>query len=206
MISGIFGLPGAGKSLFLGALADRALQGKPLKVKNLKLGAFRSYKHVYTNFPFRGALKLDFDKLGNVLIEDSLILVDEIMMFCDSRNFQNFGDNLKFFFSQHRKYGIDLIYCSQAYDDVDKKIRNLTDSYYYVCRWLPGISVVKPIKAYFRVSEGKISSGYNFGHWSDWYLFFRSKYYELIDTSYTISHPDFEAYTPVPWSSKYKLE
>lgn len=204
MISGVFGLPGAGKSLFLAALADRALKGKSLKFGGQKFGAFKKYKYVYTNFPFKGAYRLDFDKLGKVDITDACILIDEIMMFCDSRNFQSFGDNLKFFFSQHRKDRIDIIYCSQAYDDVDKKIRNVTDKYYYICRWLPGITSVKPIKAFFRVS-GDITSGYNYVHWTRYCYFFRRKYYKMIDTNYKVAKPKYEAYTPVPWSSKEKL-
>lgn len=205
MISGIFGLPGSGKSLFLGLLADKALHGKPLRLAGVSFGAFKKYDRVFTNFPFSGAYKLDFDRLGYVDMSKSLVLIDEIMMFADSRNFQTFGENLKFFFSQHRKMRIDVIYCSQAYDDVDKKIRNLTDSYYYISRWLLGYSVVKPIKAFFRVSEGQISSGYDFGAPLNFYWMRRKKYFKMIDTNYMVAAPQLEAYSPELWDSGIKI-
>ena len=126
MVSGIFGLPGSGKSLLLGLIADRACKGKSINYKSLHIGKCRTYETVYTNFPFKGACKLDFERLGHDNYRNCLILIDEIMMLADSRNFKNFGDNLKFFFSMHRHFDIDLVYASQCYDDVDKKIRGIT--------------------------------------------------------------------------------
>ena len=115
MVSGIFGLPGSGKSLLLGLIADRAVKGKSINYKSLNIGRCRSYETVYTNFPFNGACKLDFESLGHSDYRDCLILIDEIMMLADSRNFKNFGDNLKFFFSMHRHFNIDLVYASQEW-------------------------------------------------------------------------------------------
>lgn len=199
LISGIFGLPGSGKSLYLSMLADRAVKGKNLNFSNQSYSMFKKYDKVYTTFPFQGAYELDFELLGKVKLEKCLILIDEIMMFCDSRNFKTFGENLKFFFSQHRKFEIDIVYASQAYDDVDKKIRNLTDSYYYICRCFGSYSVVKPIRAFFRVSDGAIKQGYEYASILEYYYFNRKKYYSISDTNFAVSLPKFEAYTPKSW-------
>lgn len=200
LISGIFGLPGSGKSLYLSMLADRAAHGKNLNFSNQTYSMFKSYDKVYTNFPFQGAYQLDFELLGKVRFENCLILIDEIMMFCDSRNFKTFSDDLKFFFSQHRKFGIDIVYASQAYDDVDKKIRNLTDSYYYICRWMFSYSVVKPIRAFFKVTNGQIHQGYEYGTNFEYYFFDRKKYYAISDTNFAVSRPELREYTPEVWS------
>lgn len=199
MISGIFGLPGSGKSLYLSMLADRAVHGKNLNFSNQTYSMFKSYDKVYTNFPFPGAYQLDFDLLGKVEMRKCLILCDEIMNFCDSRNFKTFGDNLKFFFSQHRKMEIDFLYASQAYNDCDLKIRNLTHSFYYIQKGLGTYSVVKPIKAFFKVTDGQIKQGYEYSSPFDYYYFNRARYYNLVDTNYLISKYELQAYTPLSW-------
>lgn len=205
MISGIFGLPGSGKSLYLSMLAHRAVHGKNLNFSNQNYSMFKSYDKVFTDFPFPGAYQLDFDLLGKVRFEKCLILIDEIMMFCDSRNFKTFSDELKFFFSQHRKFEIDIVYASQAYDDVDKKIRNLTDSYYYICRWMFHYSVVKPIRASFRVADGRIQQGFEYASNFEYFFFDRRKYYAFSDTNFVISQPDFQKYVPVRWSGNVSV-
>lgn len=199
VISGIFGLPGSGKSLYLSMLADRAVKGKNLNFSNQTYSMFKSYEKVYTNFPFPGAYKLDFELLGKVEMNNCLILCDEIMMFCDSRNFKTFGENLKFFFSEHRKMKIDFLYASQAYNDCDLKIRNLTHSFYYIQKCFGSYSVVKPIKAFFRVTDGQIKQGYEYSSPLEYYYFNRAKYYNLVDTNYLIAPFEIKKYTPKSW-------
>ena len=119
MIIGVFGLPGAGKTTFLASAAQHLLNGKKF------LGLSPS-KVVFTNFYCKGCYKLDFDKLGIYNFSDCNILIDEIMLLADTRNFKTFPESLKRFFSQHRKTlgdGHGCLWCSQYYDDCDKKIR-----------------------------------------------------------------------------------
>lgn len=99
MVNGIFALPRTGKTLLLGYLASLAVDGKNVNVKGIPFTSHKKYKYVYTNFYVKGALRLDFEKLGVTDFSDSLILIDEIQLFADSRNFKTFSDNLKFFFS-----------------------------------------------------------------------------------------------------------
>ena len=201
MISGIFGLPGSGKSLLLGYIADRAVNRKSINYKSLNIGTCKSYEKVFTNFPFENAYKLDFEELGKSDFHDCLILIDEIMMLADSRNFKNFGEHLKFFFSMHRHFIIDVVYASQCYDDVDKKIRGVTDRLYYIDSVCFNLMRVRQIISYFEVSKGRINEGYEYSPKLYNLYFYRPKMYHLIDTKAIINGDSFMS-SPVianPW-------
>lgn len=137
MITAIFGLPGAGKSSYLAYLAQRVQKGRRLYVGfppfwRLPLGTAWPYERIYSNFPIAGCYKLNWDMIGFVDFSHCLILIDEIMHVCDSRDWQKFTAEKKYFFSMMRHYHSDMIYASQFYDDVDKKIRNLTEQILYI--------------------------------------------------------------------------
>lgn len=205
MISGIFGLPGSGKSLFLGLIAQRAVNGKSINYHSLTLGTLRKYKYVYTNFSCKGCYKLDYDKLGVLNYRDCLILVDEIMLLSDSRDYKKFTDNLKFFYSEHRKSNCDFIYASQSYDDVDKKIRNRTQQLYYIDRWFFEFSIVKRIEYYFDVANGKINEGYIYAPPITDFHFWRPKYYKYIDSYELVNGSLQDEPELIPWSDKEEL-
>lgn len=195
MISGVFGLPGSGKTLFLSYLGSRAVAGKPVNCHMQTFGHFNYYERVYTTFPLEGAFQLDPDMLGTYDIQNSLILIDEIMMFFDSRDYAKFSERHKFFFSQARKFGVDCIYASQSYSDCDKKIRGVTDSLYYVERSFFHFSAVRPIRAFFNIEHGQIVQGYEFGGPLETFYYDRRKCYQLTDTNATVSKFDLE---PLP--------
>lgn len=205
IISGIFGLPGSGKSLFLGLIAQRAVKGKNINYHGLSLGTLRKYKYVYTNFKCDGCYKLDYDKLGILNYSDCLILVDEIMLLSDSRDYKKFTDNLKFFYSEHRKSNCDFIYASQSYDDVDKKIRNRTQQLYYIDHWLLEFSVVRRIEYYFDVYHGKINEGYRYAPPITDFHFWRPKYYKYIDSYELVNGSLHDEPELIPWSDKEEL-
>ena len=81
MITGVFGLPGAGKTTFLTWLTLRALRKKPLYIGHLgfkkMIGECRTYDKVYSNVPIDGTYKLTFEHLGKVDFSDCLIIIDE---------------------------------------------------------------------------------------------------------------------------------
>ncbi len=159
MISGVFGLPGSGKSMLLTNAAYNALNHRPFRIGSNLVHDGR-YEHVVTNFPLDGCDRLDFDALGKYNFRKCLFCIDEIMMYCDSRNFKSFSDDLKFFFSQHRKFESTIIWTSQSYDDCDKKVRGLTDKYFYCRRVFEKVSLVSPINSFLDVRDGAIKSGY----------------------------------------------
>lgn len=183
MISGIFGLPGSGKSLLLGKIAHDCINGKSPNTKGLYIKKHcKDIKKVYTNFPCEGAYKLDFESLGKAYYHDCIILIDEVQLLADSRNYKTFGENLKQFFSQHRKYGVDLCYASQTYMGADKKIRDLTDHLYYIDDWYFNIMRIREIVAYFDVKGGEINEGYDYASGLNTVYFFRKKFYRYVDT------------------------
>lgn len=182
MISGIFGLPGSGKSLFLGMIARRAVQGKNINFHGLSLGSQRNYKYVYTNFSCEGCYKLEYDKLGVYNYEDCLILVDEIMLLSDSRDYRSFTDNLKLFYSEHRKSNCDFIYASQGYKDVDLKIRQRTEQFYYVENFFLEFSRIRRIDFFFDIINYDIREGFSFAPVATDFFFWRPKYYDNINS------------------------
>lgn len=149
MISGVFGLPRAGKSTFLAWCVDRVERGKPLEVGHLlwktPLGECKHYDRIYCNFPMVGTYKINFDELGKYNFENCLIIIDEIMHYADSRDWKNFDSDLKYFFSMHGHYHIDFIYCSQSFRDCDLKIRQNTHAFFYMEK-NGGKTKITPIK------------------------------------------------------------
>lgn len=181
MVSAIFGLPAAGKSLLLSWIAHRAIEGKSINVHGFQCGYFDKYARVYTNFPMEGAYKLDFDLLGIADYNHCLILIDEIQLFADSRNFKNFSENLSNFFTQHRKDHIDLVWCSQSFKNCDLRIRSVTDKLYYVDRAMFNLIRVRAIISYFRVN-GDIQEGYEYCNGFNTKYFIPQTLYKYNDT------------------------
>lgn len=198
MISALFGLPGAGKSLVLSYLAYRACIGKSLNFHGFHVSTHK-YARVYTNFPCDGAYKLDFETLGRCNYNNCLMLCDEIQLFADSRNFQSFGDNLKYFFSMHRHDKIDFIYASQSYDNVDKRIRSLTDRLYYIDPWLFNTIRVREILSFFEVSRGSISEGYEYARGFNTKYFYAPRLYKYNDTYAKIKEVPLREAPAIPW-------
>lgn len=203
MVSGGFGLPGSGKSLWLARQAQRALQGKPLKVGNYSLQSEygQKYDRIYTNFEFDGAYQLEWDTLGICFYENCLFLCDEIMMYADSRDYKSFSKELKLFFSQHRKFHCDFIWTSQMYDDCDKKIRGITDKFFYIRHsFMPNFSEVLPIESFFDIKDGQIRSGQQFGRRINRDMYYRPKLYKLVNSYQVIgNNVPTEPAPAVPW-------
>lgn len=177
-VIGVFGLPGMGKTSFLTKCAQTNLRGKSFM-------GLPVHGKVFTNFECAGCLKLDFDKLGIYHFEDSLILIDEIMLLADSRDFKTFPAHLKYFFSHHRHFNCTVLYCSQYWTDCDKRIRGVTDRYYLItCSAFLPVSYIKPILRHFDVAQGTIFDGYTLGPPITWKFVWRPRWYQYFD-SYT---------------------
>lgn len=204
MISGIFGLPGSGKSLFLGMIAQRAVAKRNINCHGLNLGSARRYDYVYTNFFCEGCYKLDYEKLGVAEYKNCLMLVDEIMLLSDARDYRSFSDNLKFFYSEHRKYNCDFIYASQGYKDVDSKIRMRTEQYYYIQRYFFDFSRVRRIDFFFDIVNYEIREGYCYAPVATDFIFWRPKYYDFIKSDEIINGECKEKPVLIPWTEDNK--
>lgn len=181
MVTGYFGLPGSGKTTFLTRIAQKELK-KIVKGKS-------PYSHILTNFYCRGCEKIDYRQLGNFEISNALILLDEITLDADSRNFKDFDVSHKQFFLLHRHYNCDVIYFTQQYDGVDKKIRDITSNLFFVKKFLC-FSVATKI---FRILDinnvtKDIVQGYRFANIFERFsknviqICFRPKWYKYFDS------------------------
>lgn len=126
MVSGYFGVPGCGKSTLLTMFAQKEL-------KRIEKGK-SNYKYIYTNFSVDGCLKFDLKDLGRYHFHDALILIDEITLDADSRDYKWFPKQLKKFFTLHRHCNCDIKYFCQDYERCDKTIRNVTYDLWAVSR------------------------------------------------------------------------
>lgn len=173
MITGVFGLPGAGKSTLMAKMCKDATSRK----------GKRRYDRVYCNFYLKGAYPIEFKDLGVYNFENSLILIDEAMNEADSRGFKTFTTELKYFFSNHRHFGCDVVYFTQAYDDVDKKIRNNTAELLYIRRFLFW-SFTTPIVRKIMINEysQEIMMGYKMKGLFSTRWYFRPRYYKYFDS------------------------
>lgn len=177
-IIAVFGLPGNGKTSLLTKIAQLNLRGK-------RFLGIPPHSKVFTNFECQGCYKLDFDSLGVYHYSDALILVDEAMLLCDGRNWKDFGEDLKYFFSNARHFDVDVVMCSQFWKDFDVRIRNLVETYYLLesSSFFPW-SYVKPITRFMGVINGNMADIYELGVWWSWKIVYRPTWYRYFD-SYT---------------------
>lgn len=91
-------------------------------------------------------LGLDSSKYPLFIKPHSVILVDEINLLWDNRNFKSFGKDIQEYFRLQRHYKHIFIGFSQTYD-CDKKIRDLADNL-LICRRFLRIFV--RTKAYYK--------------------------------------------------------
>ena len=177
MIKAVFGLPGEGKTTFLTKCAVKWLNGK-------KFMGIPANERVFTSFYCPGCYKLEWDKLGLYELQNANILIDEIMLFCDNRNWKEFPDHLKIFFSMARHWNVNILWCSQNYRDCDLKIRNLTQNFYLIqkSKLFPSVSFVKPIIRKFGVSNETIVDTYELAAPLEWTIVYRPHYYKFFDS------------------------
>lgn len=84
-------------------------------------------RKVYSTSPLPCARLINYEDIGLAHFPPkSVILIDEVGMIWDNRNFKNFKDSVRDYFKLQGHYKHTVIMASQSYD-VDKKIRDLAD-------------------------------------------------------------------------------
>lgn len=134
----VFGKKGAGKTSYLAKLVQKyRKKGRP----------------VYSDVPVPGAYKIDAAQIGYIqLPEESVILLDEVGMIYDNRNFKNFKPEVRDYFKLQRHYKHTVYLFSQTWD-IDLKLRNLTDEMYLLVNFFGFLTVGKQIKRKIVVVE-----------------------------------------------------
>lgn len=128
MISYFFGLCGCGKTTILSRIAllesSRISKGKS------------KYKAILCNVPLNipNTYLIPFDSIGLYDFNSTLILIDEGSVFCDNRDYKSIKKSFVEWLMLHRHYACDMFFFAQTYNGVDKKVRMLCESVYYVKR------------------------------------------------------------------------
>lgn len=160
MITCYFGVPRVGKNTLLTKIARRSLYKK--------MKGQKRYEHVYTSFSCAGCEKIDFDKLGDYKFYNSLIIFDELALDADNREFKKFRQEIRDFLVLHGHLGNDIIYATQNYQNVDKKVRELTDELWYLSKsvvpFLRQFTVARRIYRNISINEftSELVLGYRF--------------------------------------------
>lgn len=149
-----FGVPGSGKTTFAAHLTKWALHESGIirwcrKHDNalsriiLKSGYFKRRIDVYSNVPITGAYQLNAkDDIGNYMIEDAKIIIDEAGIEYNNRSYKTFPQEAIYFYKYHRHYKTSVDIFSQSFDDMDVTLRRLAQNFYVVRRSLVPFCVV----------------------------------------------------------------
>lgn len=150
----VFGKKGSGKTTLMNKLAIR------YRKKGWK---------VYSDREIPGCYLFDISDFGKILFPpNSLVLIDEVGLIWDNRNFKSFPEHVKRYFKYQRQYRNVVYLFSQSFD-VDKKIRDLTDHLYIVSNLLNIFSVARRVTKKITIvhadhsaqGESKIVDDYN---------------------------------------------
>lgn len=127
----VFGKKGSGKSMFLTKTAVQAVK------KNIT---------VYSTVYVPGARIFDVDMIGKFNFPpNSIVLIDEVGMIWDNRQYKNFRNDVRDWFKLQRHNRVTVYLFSQTFD-VDVKLRNLTDAMYLITNHFNVLSIARKIK------------------------------------------------------------
>lgn len=135
----VFGKKGSGKSTLMCKLA----------IKYSKKGYT-----VFCNSYVPGTYYFDAADVGFYHFpENSVLLVDEVGMIWDNRDFKSFKKEVRDYFKLQRHYRHIVFLFSQSFD-VDKKLRDLTDNMYLITNVLNCFSIARRITKVITISHG----------------------------------------------------
>lgn len=118
IIAGLYGWKGSGKTVSLTLF---------LLIESLQRSRSRIFCNYKLEFPFEWLVGTDMITLEKTL-NDSVIGIDELHEYADARNAGSLQNKrVADFFLQSRHFCCDIFYTSQFKDQVDKRIRRITD-------------------------------------------------------------------------------
>lgn len=126
----VFGKKGAGKTTYMAKLACQY---------------HKKGWNIYSNIDLPYARVFDTDYIGVASApENTVLLIDEVGMIWDNRDFKNFKPEVRDYFKLQRHYKHIVYLFSQTFD-VDLKLRNLTDGLFLITSPVSGISIIRRI-------------------------------------------------------------
>ena len=186
----VFGKKGSGKSSYL---VRKAIQYQ-------KKGYI-----VYTNMQdccLDGIRLINPDDLGNfVPVADSCLLLDEVGMLYDNREYRNFKPCVRNFFKLQRHYRIVCFLASQTFD-IDKKLRDLTDEMYLITNIATAFSLVRPIRKTVTLTqatsegESRIAENLKFRFITSWRLYWIPSTIKYFESFKAPELPSIDYVTP----------
>lgn len=186
----VFGKKGSGKSSYLCKLA------KQYKRKGY---------NVYTNMldcTIDFARLIDAEDLGDFVPEEkSVILLDEVGMLYDNRNYKNFKPAVRDFYKLQRHYKCVVYLASQSFD-IDKKLRDLCDEMYLVQNIGQVYSLIRPISKKITLTEAtaegesRIAENLKFRFFTSWKLFYIPRYSKCFNSYIAPERPKIDFQTP----------
>ncbi len=172
----IFGKKGSGKSSYLAKLALSYLKHKWI---------------VYTNMDdlsIDGVRHIDASDLGDfVPVPHSVVLLDEVGMLYDNRDYKNFKPSVRNFFKLQRHYQCIVYLASQSFD-IDKKLRDLTDEMYLTSCLFGWLGLIRPITKKIGLveassqGESRIVDNLRFKFITSWKFTFLPRYSKYFES------------------------
>lgn len=105
-------------------------QGKSTLLTKLAYKYRKKGWQVFSTEPIPGCWKIDYTDIGVYSFpENSCIIIDEVGMIWDARDFNKFPAHVRDFWKLQRHYKLKCVLASQTFD-VDKKIRDMADDMY----------------------------------------------------------------------------
>lgn len=140
----IFGKKGSGKTTLL----------TKLTLQYLKKGI-----PVYSNVYIPGAYLFNPLEIGfKEIPPDSVLMIDEVGLIWDSRDFKGFKKEYRDYFKYQRQYRHTVYMLSQTFD-VDKKIRDLTDQMYLIRSFCNVFSIARRINKTITIVHADSGTG-----------------------------------------------
>lgn len=133
--------------------------GKSTYIQKLIIQANKEGRPVYCNFEMPFSRKIEMKDFGNYAFPpESLILLDEISLFYDNRNFAKFNQKITDYLRYQRHFKNEVWIFSQS-KDMDKKFIDLADCLYLQVKVLGLWTVLKKVNKRLTVDNGQDSQG-----------------------------------------------
>lgn len=196
---GIFGKPGSGKSLLLTREAYRHVK-KGWKVF-VDFPCYIKGVHQFNDDLFKSGKWLPDGRNDDAVWDSSIkeprkikqkicLIIDEIGTLYNNRDFKtNFSSETLKWWKEHRHAGVKVIYASQAYNDMDKKLRVLTDCYYLLkqpffklIRFAKLVQVTTEISNENKENGGQIIDLYKYSPFTQWKFMFLPRWVKKFNS------------------------